>query len=76
MFSRKFLLGQPFLIKFPALKDREIRMSYQNLITNVENGISWIIINRLDKLDALNIQTVNEMYKTFLEKRRTDFQGL
>lgn len=70
------MLGQPFLIKFPALKDREIRMSYQNLITNVENGISWIIINRLDKLDALNIQTVNEMYKTFLEKRRTDFQGL
>lgn len=42
-------------------------MSYENLITKVGDGMGWIIINRPDKLNALNIQTVREMRSAFWE---------
>jgi enoyl-CoA hydratase len=38
-------------------------MSYQNLITRTENGIYFITINRPEKLNALNKQTVSEIEK-------------
>ena len=36
-------------------------MSYQNLLTAVEDGIMTITINRPDKLNALNRQTIQEI---------------
>lgn len=42
-------------------------MSFENLLTEVKEGIGWITINRPDKLNALNIQTVTEMQAAFLE---------
>ncbi len=35
--------------------------TYQNLKTNIENGICTIIINRPDKMNALNRETVQEI---------------
>jgi enoyl-CoA hydratase len=40
-------------------------MAYKNLITKVENDIGWVIINRPDKLNALNKETVDEMTDAF-----------
>ena len=40
-------------------------MDFDNLITKVENDIGWIIINRPDKLNALNRATVDEMIVAF-----------
>lgn len=42
-------------------------MAYNNLITKVENEVGWIIIDRSDKLNALNTQTVKETHSAFLE---------
>lgn len=36
-------------------------MTFQNIITKKENGILTIIINRPDKLNALNQQTISEL---------------
>jgi enoyl-CoA hydratase len=41
-------------------------MTYENLTTSKENGLGWIVINRPDKLNALNIKTVEEMQGAFL----------
>ncbi len=40
-------------------------MTYQNLIVKKEHGIGWIYINRPSKLNALNMETVNEMSAAF-----------
>ncbi len=40
-------------------------MAFNNLITKVESGIGWVIIDRPDKLNALNRETVNEMTEAF-----------
>jgi enoyl-CoA hydratase len=40
-------------------------MAFKNLLTKVEKNIGWVIINRPDKLNALNRETVNEMIEAF-----------
>jgi len=42
-------------------------MAYQNLLTKKGGGIGWIIVNRPDKLNALNVDTVLELRSAFLE---------
>jgi enoyl-CoA hydratase len=39
---------------------------YKNLRIEKEENIGWIIINRPDKLNALNHETINELHQAFL----------
>ena len=41
-------------------------MEYENLLIKKGEGIGWIIINRPDKLNALNSSTVRELHRAFL----------
>ncbi|MGD8535391.1 MAG: enoyl-CoA hydratase-related protein [Candidatus Aminicenantes bacterium] len=41
-------------------------MQYENLLTKKGEGIGWIIINRPDKLNALNANTAKELRSAFL----------
>ncbi len=41
-------------------------MEYENLLTKKEDGIGWIIVNRPDKLNALNAKTIRELRTAFL----------
>lgn len=41
-------------------------MSYENLITRKKENIGWIIINRPEKLNALNAVTIKELHRAFL----------
>ena len=41
-------------------------MGYKNLLTQKQDGVGWIIINRPDKLNALNSKTIKELYEAFL----------
>lgn len=47
-------------------------MNYENLITRKENGLGWIIINRPDKLNALNCDTIGELQTAFQELRGSE----
>lgn len=47
-------------------------MDYKNLLVKKEEGIGWIIVNRPDKLNALNSGTVKEMYSAFLAYREDE----
>jgi len=40
-------------------------MSYINIISKANNGITTIIINRSNKLNALNIETIEELHDAF-----------
>jgi enoyl-CoA hydratase len=42
-------------------------MSYKNIIISLENNVTTITINRPTKLNALNIVTIQELHKAFLE---------
>ncbi|MGB8952062.1 MAG: enoyl-CoA hydratase-related protein [Candidatus Aminicenantales bacterium] len=42
-------------------------MGYKNLMTRKADGIGWISINRPDKLNALNVETIEEIQAAFLE---------
>lgn len=46
-------------------------MTYKNLTISKEKGLGWIIINRPDKLNALDIKTVEEMLSAFLSFRES-----
>lgn len=41
-------------------------MEYKNVLTKKEEGLGWIIINRPDRLNALNAETIKELYHAFL----------
>lgn len=45
-------------------------MSYQNLILRKDGGIGWITVNRPEKLNALNIATIEELQAAFGEFER------
>ena len=42
-------------------------MDFKNLLTRKSEGIGWIIVNRPDKLNALNIETMGELKAAFGE---------
>ena len=42
-------------------------MLFNNLITEIENGIGIIQINRPSKLNALNIETIHDLHEAFKE---------
>ncbi len=41
-------------------------MAYKNLIIQKEEGLGWIIVNRPDRLNALNAETIQELSEAFL----------
>ncbi len=41
-------------------------MSYQNLIVKKEEGLGWIFVNRPQRLNALNKETIKELKEAFL----------
>lgn len=47
-------------------------MSYANLLVKTENKIQHITINRPDKLNALNRQTIDELNKAFAAAEKDD----
>jgi enoyl-CoA hydratase len=42
-------------------------MTYKNLLTKKGDGIGWITINRPDKLNAMNVETIEELKTAFQE---------
>ncbi len=40
-------------------------MTYQNILTNIEEGIGFITINRPKQLNALNKETIEELHNSF-----------
>ena len=41
-------------------------MNYQNILSQTQNGITTITINRPNKLNVLNIDTIEELHQAFL----------
>jgi enoyl-CoA hydratase len=42
-------------------------MTYENVLTEIENGTLIITVNRPDKLNALNNKTIEELHEALLE---------
>jgi len=42
-------------------------MTFKNLLTRKGDGIGWITINRPDKLNAMNVETIDELKTAFRE---------
>jgi enoyl-CoA hydratase len=42
-------------------------MTYENVLTEIENGILTITVNRPDKLNSLNNKTIEELHEALLE---------
>jgi enoyl-CoA hydratase len=47
-------------------------MEFKNLLTRKSDGIGWITVNRPDKLNALNVETVEELRAAFQEFDKDD----
>ena len=47
------------------------KMSYNNILSITQNRITTITINRPSKLNALNIETIEELHEAF-EEANTD----
>ena len=44
-------------------------MEFENLLMRKKEKLAWIIINRPDKLNALNLKTIEELKAAFLSLR-------
>jgi enoyl-CoA hydratase len=42
-------------------------MIYKNILLSVDNGIAVLTLNRTDKLNALNTETLKEIYSAFID---------
>jgi enoyl-CoA hydratase len=42
-------------------------MTFENLVIRKNEGIGWIIVNRPDQLNALNIETMKELSATLAD---------
>ncbi len=42
-------------------------MTYENVLTDLKNGVLTISVNRPDKLNALNAKTIDELHEALLE---------
>jgi enoyl-CoA hydratase len=47
-------------------------MSYQTLLLDIKNNIAVVTLNRPDKLNALNAQTINDLDSVFSELKNND----
>ena len=43
-----------------------------NIIKKVENGVGWLTFNRADKLNALSVQMINELFEIFKSWKNDD----
>lgn len=49
--------------------EKGVNMKYQNLMTKKGDNLGWVVINRPEKLNALNIKTIKELHAAFLSFR-------
>ncbi|MBD3854840.1 MAG: enoyl-CoA hydratase/isomerase family protein, partial [Acidobacteria bacterium] len=47
-------------------------MNYENLLVENRDGTLWVIVNRPDKLNALNKMTISELDNVFTEADRDE----